>query len=72
MNQANTLLIIVAMTGLLVWNGGYFGGQSRMVLALAMALVYGWTVKRTGSILGVCLSQGIANICLYLVFPFVY
>ncbi len=43
-----------------------------MVLAVGMALVYGWTVKRTGSILGVCLSQGIVNICLYLVFPFVY
>ena len=39
MNQAKTLLIIVAMTGLLVWIGGYFGGQSGMVLALAIGLV---------------------------------
>ncbi len=42
-----------------------------MVLALMVALLYGWTVKRTGSILGVCLSQGAAAIALYLVFPFV-
>jgi heat shock protein HtpX len=39
MNQAKTLLIIVAMTGLLVWIGGYYGGQSGMVLALAIGLV---------------------------------
>ncbi|WP_243317029.1 zinc metalloprotease HtpX [Geothrix paludis] len=39
MNQAKTLLIIVAMTGLLVWIGGYFGGRSGMVLALAIGLV---------------------------------
>ncbi len=39
MNQAKTLLIIVAMTGLLVWIGGMLGGQSGMVLALALGLV---------------------------------
>jgi heat shock protein HtpX len=39
MNQAKTLLIIVAMTGLLVWIGDYFGGQSGMVMALAIGLV---------------------------------
>jgi len=39
MNQAKTLLIIVAMTGLLVWIGDYYGGQSGMVLALAIGLV---------------------------------
>jgi heat shock protein HtpX len=39
MNQAKTLLIIVAMTGLLVWIGGMIGGQSGMVLALAIGLV---------------------------------
>ncbi|WLT32552.1 zinc metalloprotease HtpX [Geothrix sp. PMB-07] len=39
MNQTKTLLIIVAMTGLLVWIGGMFGGQSGMVLALAIGLV---------------------------------
>jgi len=39
MNQAKTLLIIVAMTGLLVWIGDYFGGQSGMVMALVIGLV---------------------------------
>lgn len=39
MNQTKTLLVIVAMTGLLVWIGGIVGGQSGMVLALAIGLV---------------------------------
>jgi len=39
MNQTKTLLIIVAMTGLLVWIGGMVGGRSGMVLALAIGLV---------------------------------
>jgi heat shock protein HtpX len=38
-NQTKTLLIIVAMTGLLVWIGGMLGGRSGMVLALAIGLV---------------------------------
>ena len=39
MNQTKTLLIIVAMTGLLVWIGGMVGGRSGMVLALTIGLV---------------------------------
>jgi heat shock protein HtpX len=39
MNQTKTLLIIVAMTGLLVWIGGMLGGRSGMVMALAIGLV---------------------------------
>ncbi len=39
MNQFKTLLIIVAMTGLLVWIGDLIGGQSGMLLALAIGLV---------------------------------
>jgi heat shock protein HtpX len=39
MNQAKTLLLIVAMTGLLVWIGDLVGGQSGMLLALAIGLV---------------------------------
>jgi heat shock protein HtpX len=39
MNQTKTLLLIVALTGLLVWIGGMVGGQSGMVLALALGLV---------------------------------
>lgn len=42
------------------------------LLALGVALLYGWIVKKTGSILGVSLSHGIVNVCLYLVFPFVF
>ena len=39
---------------------------------LLVALFFGWAVKRTGSILGVSLSHGLINICLYLVFPFIF
>ena len=39
MNQAKTLLLIVAMTGLLVLIGDQLGGQSGMVLALAVGLI---------------------------------
>jgi heat shock protein HtpX len=39
MNQTKTLFLIVAMTGVLVWIGGTIGGQSGMVMALAIALV---------------------------------
>ena len=39
MNQAKTLLLIVAMTGLLVLIGDQLGGQSGMVLALALGLI---------------------------------
>ena len=41
------------------------------IVAFAVALLFGWTVKRSGSILGVSLSHGLINIGLYLVFPFV-
>jgi membrane protease YdiL (CAAX protease family) len=36
---------------------------------LGVGLFFGWVVKRTGSLLGVTLSHGIANICLYVVIP---
>jgi len=39
MNQAKTLLLIVAMTAVLVWVGDMLGGQSGMLLALAIGLV---------------------------------
>jgi membrane protease YdiL (CAAX protease family) len=41
-------------------------------VALAMALFFGWIVKRSGSILGVSLSHGLVNIGLYLLFPFIF
>ena len=42
------------------------------LLALGMAMLYGWVVKRSGSIVGVALSHGIINVCLYLLFPLVF
>ena len=41
------------------------------VFSLGIALLFGWTVKRTGSILGVSLGHGLINVGLYLIFPFV-
>jgi heat shock protein HtpX len=38
MNQMKTLILIVALTGLLVWIGGMYGGESGMVLALVIGL----------------------------------
>lgn len=39
------------------------------LFVLLVALIFGWLVKRTGSILGVSLSHGLLNIGLFLVFP---
>jgi membrane protease YdiL (CAAX protease family) len=36
-----------------------------------IALLYGWVVRRTGSIMGVSVSHGITNITLFLLMPFV-
>ncbi len=38
MNQTKTLILLVAMTGLLVWIGDILGGRSGMVLALMIGL----------------------------------
>ena len=42
------------------------------VFVLAVALFFGWVVKKTGSLLGVTLSHGITNIILFVVAPFVF
>ncbi len=42
------------------------------LFVLAVAVFFGWSVKKTGSILGVSLSHGLASISLYLIFPFVF
>ena len=39
MNQMKTFILIAALTGVLVWIGGAYGGQSGMVLALVIGLV---------------------------------
>jgi len=38
----------------------------------AVALFFGWAVKKTGSLFGVALAHGITNILLYLVIPFFF
>ncbi len=51
----------------------HIGYQSAtdVVFVLTIALVYGWVVRRTGSIMGVSVSHGITNIVLFLVVPFI-
>ncbi|MBI1884977.1 MAG: CPBP family intramembrane metalloprotease [Chloroflexi bacterium] len=49
---------------------GYRSGID-VAFVFAIALIYGWAVKRTGSIIGVSLSHGVTNIMLFLVVPFV-
>ncbi len=43
-----------------------------VVFVFAVALFFGWVVKKTGSLLGVTLAHGITNILLYLVVPFLF
>jgi hypothetical protein len=40
--------------------------------AFGVALLFGWIVKRTGSIMGVSMSHGLANVGLYLLYPFAF
>jgi len=42
-----------------------------VAFVFAIALLYAWVVRRTGSIMGVSVSHGITNIVLFLVVPFV-
>ena len=42
-----------------------------VAFVFAIALIYGWVVRRTGSIMGVSVSHGITNIMLFLVVPFI-
>jgi membrane protease YdiL (CAAX protease family) len=39
--------------------------------AFIVALLFGWIVKKTGSIVGVSLSHGLLNVGLYLILPYV-
>ena len=41
-----------------------------VVFVFGIALFFGWAVKKTGSLFGVTLSHGFANIMLYLIAPF--
>lgn len=41
-----------------------------IVFVFAVALLFGWIVKKTGSLIGVTLSHGVTNIVLFIVVPF--
>ncbi len=41
-----------------------------IIFVFLVALFFGWVVKKTGSLVGVTLSHGIANTVLFLVVPF--
>lgn len=41
-----------------------------IVFVFAVAMLFGWIVKKTGSLLGVTLAHGFTNITLYLIAPF--
>ena len=47
---------------------GYLSA-AQWLFALLVGLYFGWVVRRTGSLLGVTLSHGIANVMLYVVLP---
>ncbi len=48
------------------------GSALHCLFALVVMLLFGWIVKKTGSIVGVSLSHGMVNIGLYLVWPHVF
>ena len=56
-----SLLFAILHMGFLSWID--------VVFVFAVALLFGWVVKKTGSLLGVTLSHGLANIILLLVAP---
>jgi len=43
-----------------------------IAFVFAVAVYFGWVVKKTGSLLGVSLAHGIANSVLYLIVPFFF
>jgi len=57
-----SLLFAVLHAGFLSWLD--------IIFVFAVALFFGWVVKRTGSLLGVTLAHGITNILLFLILPF--
>ncbi len=59
-----SLIFAILHIGFLSWIDGIF--------VFAVALFFGWIVKKTGSLLGVTLSHGITNILLFLVVPFLF
>lgn len=43
-----------------------------VIFVFAVALFFGWAVKKTGSLFGVTLSHGLTNTMLYLIAPFFF
>ncbi len=41
-----------------------------LLFVFIVAVIFGWFVHRTGSIMGVSVAHGLINICIFLVFPF--
>lgn len=50
---------------------GYLSAAD-VIFVFSVGLLFGWIVKKTGSLLGVTLSHGLTNIVLYLVVPFLF
>ena len=62
-----------------VLHGGWAVGPESTALAwldllfvFGVALLFGWVVKKTGSLLGVILSHGVINVLLFIVLPLVF
>ena len=53
-----------------IFHIGYRSGTD-IVFVFLIALLYGWVVWRTGSIIGVSVSHGVTNITLFLLVPFI-
>ncbi len=49
---------------------GYWSGTD-IVFVFLIALLYGWVVRKTGSIIGVSVSHGVTNITLFLLVPLI-
>jgi len=49
---------------------GYLSA-AQWLFVLGVGLLFGWVVKKTGSLLGVTLAHGITNMCLYILLPLV-
>jgi len=47
-----------------------FRSWEDVIFVFAVAMFFGWVVKKTGSLLGVTLAHGITNILLFVVIPF--
>ena len=59
-----SLLFAVLHIGFLSWLD--------VIFVFAVALFFGWVVKKTGSLFGVTLAHGITNIMLFLIVPFFF